>query len=68
MTKCIAAWLLEGQIHCYSADSILFIIDAQGQVEVLYLDSSKAFDNVLHDLLILKLKTLGLTGKLLKGF
>ena len=44
------------------------MIDAQGQVDVLYLDFTKAYDSAPHDLLILKLKKFGFTGKLLEWF
>ena len=43
-----------------------YVIDNNGQSDVLYLDLSKAFDTIPHDLLILKLKYHGFHGFLLK--
>ena len=36
-------------------------------VDAVYLDCSKAFDTVPHDLLLLKLKCVGIDGRTLKG-
>ena len=37
-------------------NDIQYVIDNNGQSDVLYLDLSTAFDTIPHDLLILKLK------------
>ena len=44
------------------------ILDSGGQIDVIYLDMSKAFDKVNHQLLIHKLRSLGFGGNLLKWF
>lgn len=48
-----------------SQDHIGAIVDRAGQVDCVYLDMSKAFDKVRHDLLINKLQDAGFEGKLL---
>ncbi|CAB4044382.1 Hypothetical predicted protein, partial [Paramuricea clavata] len=40
-------------------------LDNKCQVNTLYLDFAKAFDKVNHELLLLKLKRLGISGNLL---
>ena len=47
-------------------DSILSKLEEGKDVDVIYLDFSKAFDKVDHNILLTKLKSLGITGKLLK--
>ena len=44
------------------------ILDRAGQVDCVYLDMSKAFDKVRHDLLIEKLWVAGFGGNLLTWF
>ena len=46
-------------------DSILEILDQGSPVDILYFDFKKAFDRVPHNRLLLKLKFLGIEGKLL---
>ena len=49
-------------------DYIGAILDRAGQVDCVYLDMSKAFDKVRHDLLMEKLRDAGLGGNLLTWF
>ena len=46
-------------------DSILEILDQGSPVDILYFAFKKAFDRVPHNRLLLKLKCLGIEGKLL---
>ena len=46
-------------------DYIGAILDRAGQVDCVYLDMSKAFDKVRHDLLMEKLRDAGFGGNLL---
>ena len=46
-------------------DSILEILDQGSPVDIMYFDFKKAFDHVPHNRLLLKLKCLGIEGKLL---
>jgi hypothetical protein len=43
-------------------------VENRGQVDVIYLDFSKAFDSVSHAHLVKKLQTFGINGRLLKWF
>lgn len=43
-------------------------IDAQGQVDVVYTDFSKAFDTISHTIIILKLMDFGLSSNLINLF
>lgn len=49
-------------------DYIGSVLDRGGQVDTLYLDMSKAFDKVSHELLIQKLQEYGFGGRLLQWF
>ena len=43
-------------------DLILSLLDREANVDVVYLDFSKAFDKVDHKLLLLKLSKMGIKG------
>ena len=47
-------------------DSMLSLLEKDDTVDAIYLDFSKAFDKVDHNILLVKLKRLGISGKLLK--
>lgn len=50
------------QLLCHY-EKIITILEENVNVEVLYLDMSKAFDKVDHSILLKKLKSLGIEGK-----
>ena len=45
-------------------DLILNLLDKKTNVDVVYLDFSKAFDKVDHSIVLTKFKKLGITGKI----
>jgi len=45
-------------------EKLLETKSVQAEVEMIYMDFRKAFDSVSHDGLLLKLKSVGITGKL----
>ena len=49
-------------------DKLLYFRDQKTSVDVIYLDIRKAFDTVSHELLLSKLKSLGIAGELLLWF
>ena len=49
-------------------DNIGSLLDSGNQIDVIYLDMSKAFDKVNHELLLSKLSKLGFGGGLLQWF
>ena len=63
---------LKGRSTCSQllnyVDSISNILDNSGQIYIIYLDFSKAFDSVCHPLLLHKLESFGITGNLLSWF
>ena len=48
------------------ADNILKTLNSGDEVDVIYLDYAKAFDNVDHNILLAKAKRYGITGKTLQ--
>ena len=58
-----------GGHSCLSAllnvsDDIMHLMSSGNTVDMVYLDFAKGFDNVDHGVLLHKIKTLGITGKL----
>ena len=51
-----------------TVDDLYLAQDAKKLTAVVFLDVSKAFDNVRHDLLLLSLQSLGLGGTVLESF
>ena len=47
-------------------ENILRNLQENNEVDVIYLDYAKAFDKVDHEILLAKLRRLGVKGKLLK--
>lgn len=47
-------------------EDILCALEKETGVDVIYLDFAKAFDKIDHNILMLKLKSIGVKGKLLK--
>ncbi|CAB3995444.1 Hypothetical predicted protein [Paramuricea clavata] len=52
----------------YVLHEIHNILEKRAQVDTVYLDFAKAFDNVSHDLLLVKLHNFGIRGNLLRWF
>ena len=50
----------------HSMEEIISILDDGDSVDVLYLDFAKAFDKVSHQLLLTKLASLNISGKLIE--
>ena len=46
------------------SDDIMHIMSGENTVDMVYLDFAKAFDKLDHEVLLHKIKTLGITGKL----
>ena len=46
-------------------DSVLSMLEKGDSVDAIYLDFSNAFDKVDHQILLKKVESLGITGKLL---
>ena len=44
------------------------LLDNSKQIDIIYMDFSKAYDCVLRELLLLKLQEIGFTGTVLKWF
>ena len=49
-------------------DLILNLLDEETNVDVVYLDFSKAFDKVDHSIVLSKFKRLGITGKTFNSY
>lgn len=72
MRKMALRWLVKGRsvktnLTCFT-QSVTEAIDARIQMNVVYLDFSKAFDRLGHSLLLNKFNLLGLSLLLLKLF
>ena len=52
------------QILCYY-DSVLTMLEGGNPVDTIYLDFSKAFDKVDHQILLKKAESVGIDGKIL---
>ena len=48
--------------------TICSVLDASGQVDIIYLNFSKALDSVNHKLLLHKLQSFGINGNILSWF
>ena len=56
------------QISQVVHQSVAIALERRQQVDVIYLDFSKAFDRVSHEKLLFKLECLGIRGSLLAWF
>ena len=61
----MATWFYKGSLMCHSVSFNTSSVDDGLQVDVVFLDFSKAFDRVSHDLLPLKQCNFGISGSLL---